>query len=131
MSTGYARIGLTGDYGIAWLLTRLAGTARARELLFLSERLDARRCEAIGLINRVVPDAELRKTAFSIAKQLAEGPTFALGRIKDNLDFALAAGLHDSMDREAENMVWAARTTDHEEAVRAFVEKRKPAFVGS
>ena len=130
MSTGYARIGLTGDYGIAWLLTRLAGTARARELLFLSERLDARRCEAIGLINRVVPDAELRETAFSIAKQLAEGPTFALGRIKDNLDFALAADLLESMDREAENMVWAARTTDHKEAVRAFVEKRKPAFVG-
>src|SRR6201994_3063177 len=60
MSTGYARIGLTGDYGIAWLLTRLAGTARARELLFLSERIDARRCEALGLVNRVVPDEELR-----------------------------------------------------------------------
>src|SRR5215471_12032249 len=103
MSTGYARIGLTGDYGIAWLLTRLAGTARARELMFLSERIDARRCEAIGLINRVVPDAELRETAFSIAKQLAEGPTFALGRIKDNLDFALAVDLLESMDREAEN----------------------------
>src|SRR5215468_11600429 len=77
MSTGYARIGLTGDYGIAWLLTRLAGTARARELMFLSERLDARRCEAIGLINRVVPDNELREAAFALARQLAEGPTSA------------------------------------------------------
>jgi enoyl-CoA hydratase/carnithine racemase len=131
MSTGYARIGLTGDYGIAWLLTRLAGTARARELMFLSERLDAKRCEAIGLINRVVPDNELREAAFALAKQLAEGPTFAFHRIKDNLDSALATGLLESMDQEAENMVLAARTTDHKEAVRAFVEKRKPTFVGS
>src|SRR5246127_2913867 len=131
MSTGYARIGLTGDYGIAWFLTRLAGTARARELMFLSERLDAKRCEAIGLINRVVPDDELRDAALALAKQLAEGPTFALGRIKDNLDSALATGLLESMDQEAENMVLAARTTDYKEAVRAFVEKRKPTFIGS
>jgi enoyl-CoA hydratase/carnithine racemase len=131
MSTGYARIGLTGDYGIAWLLTRLAGTARARELMFLSERLDARRCEAIGLVNRVVPDGELRDTAFALASQLAEGPAFALGRIKDNLDGALLSGLLESMDQEAENMVKAARTADHKEAVRAFVEKRKPTFAGS
>jgi enoyl-CoA hydratase/carnithine racemase len=131
MSTGYARIGLTGDYGIAWLLTRLAGTARARELMFLSERLDARRCETIGLVNRVVPDSELRDTALTLAKQLAEGPAFALGRIKDNLDGALLSGLLESMDQEAENMIKAARTSDHKEAVRAFVEKRKPTFAGS
>jgi len=77
-----------------------------------------------------VPDSELREAAFALAKQLAEGPTFALGRIKDNLDQALTSGLLDSMDQEAENLVRAARTTDHKEAVRAFVEKRKPSFVG-
>ncbi len=131
MSTGYARIGLTGDYGIAWLLTRLAGTARARELMFLSERLDARRCEALGLVNRVVPDNELREAAFALARQLADGPAFAYGRIKDNLDQALTSDLLASLDQEAENMVAAARTTDHREAVRAFVEKRKPSFIGS
>src|ERR1700681_116059 len=70
MATGYARIGLTGDYGIAWLLTRLAGTSRARELMFLSERIDARRCATLGLVNRVVPDGELRETAFALAKSL-------------------------------------------------------------
>jgi len=130
MSTGYARIGLTGDYGIAWLLTRLAGTARARELMFLSERIDARRCEQLGLVNRIVPDSELRDTAFALARQLAEGPTFAFGRIKDNLDQALTSDLLASLDQEAENMLLAARTTDHKEAVRAFVEKRKPTFTG-
>ena len=126
MSTGYARIGLTGDYGIAWLLTRLVGTSRARELMFLSERIDARRCEALGLVNRVVPDAELREAAFALAKSLAEGPSIALARIKDNLDHAVTSDFLDSMDQEAENMVRSARTTDHKEAVRAFIDKRKP-----
>ena len=130
MATGYARIGLTGDYGINWLLTRLTGPARARELMFLSERIDARRCEALGLINRVVPDSELRETAFALATQLSEGPQIAFGRIKDNLDYALNADLLASMDYDAENLVRSARTNDHKEAVRAFVEKRKPTFVG-
>jgi enoyl-CoA hydratase/carnithine racemase len=130
MATGYARIGLTGDYGIAWLLTRLVGASRARELMFLSERIDARRCETLGLVNRVVPDAELREVAFALAKSLAEGPSVALARIKDNLDHAVNADFLESMDQEAENMVRSARTTDHKEAVRAFIDKRKPAFVG-
>jgi enoyl-CoA hydratase/carnithine racemase len=124
MTTGYARIGLTGDYGIAWLLTRLAGTSRARELMFLSERIDARRCEALGLVNRVVPDAELREIAFALAKSLAEGPSIALAYIKDNLDHALTSDFLGSMDQEAENMVRSARTTDHKEEERGINGKR-------
>ena len=130
MATGYVRIGLSGDYGIAWLLTRLAGTARARELMFLSERIDARRGETLGLVNRVVPDAKLRETAFALAKSLAEGPSVALASIKDNLDHALTSDFLDSMDQEAENLVRAARTADHREAVDAFIGKRKPEFSG-
>jgi enoyl-CoA hydratase/carnithine racemase len=128
MSTGYARIGLTGDYGITWLLTRLTGTSRARELMFLSERIDACRCETLGLVNRVVPDTELRETAFALAKSLAEGPSIALAGMKDNLDHALTSDILESMDHEADQMVRAARTTDHKEAVRAFIDKRKPIF---
>jgi len=60
VSTGYLRVGLSGDYGIAWLLTRLVGTSRARELMFTGDKVGAARCEAIGLVNRVVPDARLR-----------------------------------------------------------------------
>ena len=130
MSTGYARIGLTGDYGIAWMLTRLVGTSRARELLFLSERIDARRCETLGLVNRVVPDSELREAAFALATSLAQGPSIALAHIKDNLDHALRSDFLDSMDQEAANMVRSSRTADHKEAVRAFIEKRKPVFAG-
>ena len=129
MTTGYARIGLTGDYGLAWLLTRLVGTSRARELMFLSERIDARRCETLGLVNRVVADAELRDVAFALARSLAEGPMQAYAGMKDNLDHALTADLLDSMDQEAEYMVRSSRTTDHKEAVRAFIGKRKAVFV--
>jgi enoyl-CoA hydratase/carnithine racemase len=130
LTTGYARIGLSGDYGIAWLLTRLTGFSRARELMLLSERVDAPRAEALGLVNRVVPDAELREIAFAIAASLAEGPAIAFGHMKDNLDHAMLNGFLDSLDHEAENMVRTARTLDHKEAVRAFVEKRKAAFAG-
>jgi enoyl-CoA hydratase/carnithine racemase len=130
MATGYVRIGLKGDYGVAWLLTRLVGTSRARELMFLSERIDARRCETLGLVNRVVPDADLRETAFVLARSLAEGPSIALAYIKDNLDAAVTADFLQSLDQEAENMVRAARTTDHKEAVHAFIDKRKPTFTG-
>jgi enoyl-CoA hydratase/carnithine racemase len=98
--------------------------------MFLSERIDARRCETLGLVNRVVPDAELRETAFTLAKSLAEGPSIALAYMKDNLDQAVTSDFLDSMDQEAEHMVRAARTSDHKEAVRAFIDKRKPAFSG-
>jgi enoyl-CoA hydratase/carnithine racemase len=130
MATGYIRIGLTGDYGIAWLLTRLVGTSRARELMFLSERIDARRCETLGLVNRVVPDVELAEAAFVPAKSLADGPSIALAYMKDNLDHAVTSDFLQSMDQEADHMVRAARTTDHKEAVRAFIDKRKPEFIG-
>ena len=130
MATGYIRIGLTGDYGIAWLLTRLVGTSRARELMFLSERIDARRCETLGLVNRVVPDVELAEAAFVLAKSLADGPSIALAYMKDNLDHAVTSDFLQSMDQEADHMVRAARTTDHKEAVRAFIDKRKPEFIG-
>jgi enoyl-CoA hydratase/carnithine racemase len=130
MTTGYAKIGLTGDYGISWLLTRLAGTARARELMYLSERIDARRAEALGLINRVVPDADLQAEAFTMARTLANGPSDAFAAIKDNLDRALSTDFLTSLDHEAENMVAAAASAQHKEAVRAFIEKRPANFAG-
>ena len=130
VSTGYARVGLSGDYGIAWLLTRAIGSVRARELMFTAERVDSERCERIGLVNKVVPDDKLQAEAFAWAKAVAEGPRVALRNMKDNLDDALVVDYPTALDREAERMGVCQRTEDHKEAVRAFVEKRKPAFVG-
>ncbi len=128
VSTAYARIGLSGDYGIAWLLTRAVGNARARELLFLPERIDAARCERIGLVNTVVPDSELRQAAFNLAAKLASGPRVALRNMKENLDEAVTSDFLSALDSEAVRMVDSAQTDDHREAVRAFVEKRAPQF---
>jgi enoyl-CoA hydratase/carnithine racemase len=130
VSTGYARVGLSGDYGIAWLLTRTVGSARARELMFTAERVDAERCERIGLVNRVVDDGTLRDEALALARSLAEGPRVALSNMKDNLDDALHIDYPTALYREADRLVQASRTEDHKEAVRAFVEKRKPVFAG-
>jgi enoyl-CoA hydratase/carnithine racemase len=130
VSTGYLRVGLSGDYGIAWLLTRLVGTARARALMFTAERVDAARCERIGLVNRVVPDDQLQAEAFALAKSLAEGPTLALRYMKDNLDEALLFDYATARDHEAERLVRLQTTADHKEAVQAFIDKRKPVFKG-
>src|SRR5437762_5855355 len=110
VSTGYLRVALSGDYGIAWLLTRLVGTSRARELMFTSEKVDATRCEAIGLVNRVVPDASLQEEAFALAKSMADGPAIAIRYMKDNLDEAL--------------LVDFATARDHEEIGRASCRER-------
>jgi 2-(1,2-epoxy-1,2-dihydrophenyl)acetyl-CoA isomerase len=96
--------------------------------MFLSERIDARRCEALGLVNRVVPDAKLQNEAFGIARNLANGPASGYASIKDNLDLALSADFLTSLDQEAEKMVVAAGTEQHAEAVRAFIEKRVPSY---
>lgn len=128
VSTGYLRVALSGDYGIAWLLTRLVGTARARELMYTCERVDAARCERIGLVNRVVPDTQLPGEAFALAKSLAEGPTMALRYMKDNLDEALAFDFGTARDHEAERLIRLSTSADHREAVQAFIEKRKPGF---
>ena len=130
VSTGYLRVALSGDYGIAWLLTRLVGTARARELMFTAERIDAERCERIGLVNRVVPDEQLQAEAFALAKSLADGPTLALRYMKDNLDEALSFDFATARDQEAERLIRLTTTADHREAVQAFIDKRKPVFGG-
>jgi enoyl-CoA hydratase/carnithine racemase len=131
VSTGYLRVALSGDYGIAWLLTRLVGTSRARELMFTAEKVDAARCEAIGLVNRVVPDDKLQDEAFALAKSMAEGPTLALRYMKDNLDEALLFDFSTARDHEAERLIRLTTTADHREAVQAFIDKRKAVFKGS
>jgi 2-(1,2-epoxy-1,2-dihydrophenyl)acetyl-CoA isomerase len=130
VTTSYARLGLSGDYGSSWFLTHLVGTARARELLFTGDRLSARECERIGLVNRVVPDADLEREALALATRIAAGPPIALRLMKDNLNRALQQDLAACLDLEAERMVLGAQTEDYLEAVRAFGEKRPPVFRG-
>ena len=128
VTTGFANVGLSGDYGASFFLTHLVGTARARELFFTAERVDALTCERLGIANRVVPAQDLMAETMALARRLAQGPTVAYRYMKENLDRALRQDLSDCLAGEALGVVRTARTDDHREAVRAFVEKREPRF---
>ena len=128
--TAFARIGFSGDFGGSFFLTRLVGTAKARELFYTADPVPAPEALALGLVNRVYPDEELAEATFSFARALARGPRIALGFMKKNLNLAEAASLPELLDLEAEHMVRSSRTEDHREAARAFVEKRAPVFHG-
>ncbi len=130
LSTAYVRIGLTGDYGIAWLLTRIVGPGRARHLMLTAERVPAERALDIGLINQISEPDHLQADAMELAKHLANGPQIAYAYIKDNLDEALIVDHATAIDREADRLLKARTTEDHKEAARAFAQKREPKFVG-
>ena len=105
LTTGYARVGLSGDYGIAWLLSRVVGPARARELLLTVERVGASRALEIGLVNEVVPDDALADRTLTLTDKLANGPLVAYQYIKDNLDEALDIDHRKAIDREADRIM--------------------------
>jgi 2-(1,2-epoxy-1,2-dihydrophenyl)acetyl-CoA isomerase len=128
--TSFSRLGLSGDYGGTWFLTRLVGTAKARELYFTSDRVEADEALRIGLVNRVVRDAELDAEALALARRIAAGPPVAFRFMKANLNRALEADLATCLEVEADRMVRGAMTEDYQEAVRAFQEKRPPRFRG-
>ncbi|WP_435154022.1 enoyl-CoA hydratase/isomerase family protein [Amycolatopsis sacchari] len=126
--TAFATVGLSGDFGVAWLLDRIVGPAKARELLYLSPRLGADECLALGLVHRLVPDDELDSAALDLATRLARGPSQALAGMKANLLRAPLAELEDSMDAEVALHKATGTTADHVAAVHAFTAKRSPVF---
>ena len=130
VTTGFANVGLAGDYWTSFFLPRLVGAARAKELFFSAERNDAARCEALGIVNRVVPDDRLQDEARAWAAELAAGPSVAYALMKQNIDRAFREDLGTCLEHEARGTVQSAGTEDHREAVRAFIEKRRPAFRG-
>jgi 2-(1,2-epoxy-1,2-dihydrophenyl)acetyl-CoA isomerase len=128
--TSFAKLGLSGDYGGTWFMTRLVGPAKAREIYFTADRVDATTCLELGLFNRVVPAATLAEEAFALASRIAAGPPIALRWMKANLNRALDSDLETCLRYEADRMVRGALTDDYTEAVAAFTEKRSPEFKG-
>ncbi|WP_239620248.1 enoyl-CoA hydratase [Bradyrhizobium sp. I71] len=131
ITTAFAKVGFSGDYGGTYFLTQLLGSARARELYLMSPVLTAREAHAIGMVTRVVPDAEIDAAAHELALSLAQGPSIALGFIKRNINNAEHLALEDCFDGEAIHHTRCGDTEDHKEAAKAFVEKRKPTFKGA
>jgi 2-(1,2-epoxy-1,2-dihydrophenyl)acetyl-CoA isomerase len=130
ITTAFGKVGLSGDFGGTYFMTRLLGSARARELYLLSPILDARQALAIGLVSRVVADDQVEVAGNELARSLAEGPTVTYGHMKQNLNMGEHAGLAECLDSEAWRHIVCMSTADHREAAAAFVEKRPPRFTG-
>ena len=130
LGTAFARVGYSGDFGGSYYLTQLVGTAKARELYFTADLLDAQQALGLGLVNRVVADARLEEETMALASRLARGPRVAYRYMKRNMNAAETASLKDMLDLEAWNHTRTGMTEDHREAARAFVEKREPQFKG-
>lgn len=128
--TAYAKVGFGGDFGTTWQLARLVGPARAKELFFLSDIIDAVEAHRLGLVNRVVPAEDLSSNVHEIAHRIAHGPLTSFRYMKANVNLALTTDFRTLLDREAETHLRCGMTEDHEEGVRAFMEKRAPSFKG-
>jgi 2-(1,2-epoxy-1,2-dihydrophenyl)acetyl-CoA isomerase len=128
--TAFVRIGFSGDFGGTWMLQRLVGPAKARELYFTGDLIDAREAERIGLVNRTVPDDQLASETRTLAERIAKGPPIALARMKENMNLGLVSDYAALLDAEAEGMIMTAMTEDNREAIKAFREKRPATFHG-
>src|ERR1700742_15087 len=126
ITTAFAKVGLSGDYGGTYFLTHLLGSAKARELYLMSPVLSAQEALALGMVTRVVGDTEIDAAAHEFAMSLAQGPTITLGYIKRKINNAERSPLETCFDGEAFHHSRAGETADHKEAAKAFVEKRKP-----
>jgi 2-(1,2-epoxy-1,2-dihydrophenyl)acetyl-CoA isomerase len=130
LTTAFARVGFSGDYGGTYFMTQLVGSAKARELYFLSERVDAPEALRLGLTNWVCEAEDLMSRTMEIASRLANGPSIAYRYMKENLNRAMAGDIDDCLDLEATHHIHCGQTQDHRDATIAFVEKREPVFHG-
>jgi 2-(1,2-epoxy-1,2-dihydrophenyl)acetyl-CoA isomerase len=130
LTTAFARVGFSGDYGGTYFMTQLIGSAKARELYYLSDRVSADEALRLGLTNWVCEPDRLAAKTREIALRLATGPSIAFRYIKENLNRAMAGDVDDCLDLEATHHVHCGQTQDHREATKAFVEKREPVFSG-
>ncbi len=130
MTTAFARVGFSGDYGGTYFMTQLIGAAKARELYFLSDRVDAQEALRLGLTNAICAPGELATKTRELSLRLARGPTVAYRYMKENLNRAMTGDVDDCMDLEATHHIHCGQTEDHRDATRAFVEKREPVFKG-
>lgn len=132
ITTAFAKVGLSGDFGGTYFLSQMLGSAKARELYLLSPKLSGSEAADLGIVTRAVAADKVLEEAMAFAQELASGPTITLGKIKHNLNLAESgAGLGECFDNEARNHMDCSNTSDHKEAAAAFVEKRKPVFTGA
>jgi 2-(1,2-epoxy-1,2-dihydrophenyl)acetyl-CoA isomerase len=130
LRTAFVSAGRCGDPGGSYLLSKLVGPGRARELFLMDPKITAAEALAMGLVTRVVPDDALEPETAALGRRFAEGPPIAYAAIKRNLNASETLGLEESMALEAPSNAAASLSQDGKEAGRAFLEKRKPTFRG-
>lgn len=128
--TAFANVGLGGDFGTTWQLTRLLGEARAKELFFLPEIIDASEALRIGLVNRVLPADTFRDEVQTIAERIARGPLVSYRWMKENVNQSSLVDFRTMLEKEAVTHLRCAQTADHKEGVAAFMQKRPAEFTG-
>lgn len=126
----FGAIGLSGDYGGSWYLSKLIGPGRAKELYYTNRRMQSDEAASLGVFNTVVPDADLRTAAQAMAAQIAKGAPIALRYMKENHNLAMVSDLKSTMAQEADRMIRATHTEDFANASAAFLNKEKPVFKG-
>ncbi|MBT8427030.1 MAG: enoyl-CoA hydratase/isomerase family protein, partial [Erythrobacter sp.] len=127
----FANIGLVPDGGSSWMLPRLIGTAQATRMMMLGEKIHAEEAERMGLIYKCVEDDELAGEAKALVERLADGPTVALGLMKQTLRDGLEMDFAATLAAEAKAQRQAGSTQDAVEGALAFLQKRKAAFKGA
>ena len=130
ITTAFARVAYSGDFGGSWFLSKIVGTAKARELYYLAPVLTGAEAQEIGLVNRAVPQDAFADAVGGTARALANGPAVALGYMKRNMNAAEYQPLSACLDQEAMHHTRCGMTEDHKEAAAAFVAKRAPVFHG-
>lgn len=130
LTTAFAKVGLSGDFGGTYFLQRLVGATKARELYFMADVIDGKEAYAHGIVNRAVPAESLAEEANRLAARLAGLPTVAIGYMKKNLNRGEDGSLSQVLDSESVNLIRTMMTDDHQSASLAFAEKRTPEFQG-
>lgn len=130
LTTAFAKVGLSGDFGGTYFLSQIVGTAKARELFYLSDRVSAAEALHLGIVGGLHRSDILLAATLNLARRLAAGPGIALGLMKENLNRALLSPFTECLDMEAAAHIACLGTHDHREAAAAFVEKRMPRFKG-
>ena len=124
----FARVGLIPELGSSFLLSRIVGLAKAKELVFTARIIEAEEALSIGLVNKVVPHDRLMAETMAMASAIAHGPTRILGLAKEVIHRGLTSDLAEAERREAEGLGICQRSPEHAEGVKAFLEKRQPQF---
>ncbi len=131
ITSAFAKVGFSGDYGGSFFLNNLVGSGKAKELYYLSDKVDAAECARLGIANNVVPAQALEEETMNLARRLAAGPPVAYRYMKENFNRAnTGADVIECLDLEATHHVNAGLTQDHKAAAQAFVDKTTPTFVG-